>query len=219
MYYYKVLITPPKIDSVVDTNDNVDYYRINRMSKLNTLFNSLYNLSFNTEIPFQNILSQIYPDFKKYSDFEITPYFSQNLQLIKTEVLVTNFNVQKEFRYFNDFVLEKVRNELSEIGLVLPDRFRSHYFFESLSDCFSYCLELNIDRKATVIEVEFENNVKVHKMDNRLIADFYDHYTAKDFHKQAKMFLMKQTSSEPLHEIIYQGKYKIIRHISLCILN
>jgi hypothetical protein len=218
MYHYKVLAIPPKIGSSIDTNENIDHSRINRMSKLHNLFNSLYNLSINTDLPLQNIFSLIYPSFKPISNFEVNNYITLSVQLIKSEVLSTNFNIQ-EFRYFNDFVLEKVRNELGQTGLILPDRFKSHYFFESLSDCFFYCLELNIDKNCTVIEVEFQNNLKGHKMDNRLVVDFYDHYTARDFYNQAKKFLTKNSSAEPLYEVVFQGKYKILKHIPLSILN
>lgn len=219
MYHYKVIPIPPKIGSDIDTNDNIDNFRINRMTKLNSLFSALYNLSLYTNLSLQDILSLVYPNFKAYSTFEISPYITQIIKLIKNEVLKTNFNVYNEFRYFNDFVLQKVRNELDEVGIILPDRFKSHYFFESLSDTFFYCLELNIDRRFTVIEVEFQQNLKGHKMDNRLAVNFFDHYTAKDFHNQARMFLLKKSSENPLFEIVFQGKYKVINHIPLSFMN
>lgn len=218
MLYYKVIGKIPKIGTIIDTNESIDYYRINRISKLNRLFNLLYDLSFETNLPFQNILSLVLPNFNPISKFEVNQSLLSKIEIIKLEIIATNFNIHSEFKFFNDFILDKVKTELyNENKFVLPDRFKSNYFFESLSDCYLYCLELGLykNKNNKIIEVEFVDTIHMEKMDNRLVADFQNHYTSNHFYNQAKKFLTKKTSDNPLFEIIFQGKYKVNRLIPM----
>lgn len=218
MYYYKILTEAPKIGTIVDTNKFINYYRIDRQSKLNTLFNLLFELSFENELSIQNIFSLVYPNFKQYSIFESNQNILDKIEIIKLEINKINFNVNREFLFFNDFVLDKVKTELNnDFNLDLPDRFKSHYFFETLSDCYFYYLELgcNQNKNSKIIEIELIETIKLEKMDNRLIVDFQDYFTSKHFYNQAKDFLTKKKSENPLFEIIFQGKYKVNRLIPI----
>lgn len=47
-----------------------------------------------------------------------------------------------EFKYFNDFVLNLVRKDLAASNIIVPNRFKSHYFFEKIEDCKDYLKEL-----------------------------------------------------------------------------
>lgn len=218
MYYYKIVAKNINIQTIVSTCQSIDYFRINRMSQLNRLFNLFYELSSETNLSLQDILSLIYPNFNPISKFEIDKNLHSKIEIIKREIITTNFIVQLEFRYFNDFVLDKAREELCrQSDLLLPDRFQSHFFFESLSDCYSYCLELglNKDKNNKIIEVEFVETILLEKMDNRLVSDFHDYFTSQHFYNQAIAFLTKRNSENPLFEIIFQGKYKVKRLIPM----
>lgn len=216
MTYYKIVQNPKSVGTIINTEESFDSERIDRFSKLNNLLRLIYDVSNLDNVPIHYIISQIYPTLF-YPEIAIRDDISllNNIEKIKREILYANFNISSEFKYFNDFVLNKARYDLMlNSNLSLPDRFKSHYFFETMEECFDYYYNLNsVIIQCTIIEVEFIDQNCIYKMDNTYLTNFKNHYTSDDFYKDAKDFLMEETSENPLFEIIFQGRYKINAHI------
>lgn len=215
MNYYKIISNPPNIGTLINTNESWDNHRFNRFLKLNKLFKLIFEVSCEGKLPLLNILSQLYP--KQFiSDITIDNMskYEVVLKKIKKEILESNFNVALEFRYFTDFVLHEKRKELIEkLNLQIPDRFKSHYFFESIDDCFNYHYNIISPKQCTIVQVEIIDKISVCKMDNTYLTSFQNHYTAEDFYRHAEDFLMQKTSENPLFEVVFQGKYVITSHL------
>jgi hypothetical protein len=208
MNYYKILSNPPKNGTLIDTNKSWDNLRFDRFLKLNKLFKLIFEVSCEGKLPLLNILAELYPEqfisditVKNFSKYEV------ELKIIKKEIVETNFNVELEFRYFTDYVLSEKRKELGEkSNLKIPDRFKSHYFFESIEDCLNYHDNLITTKECVIVLVEIIDQISLCKMDNTYLTSFQNHHTAEDFYKHAEDFLMQKTSENPLFEVVFQGK-------------
>lgn len=212
--YYKLVSIAPAVGKIINTREMVDSTRVKRYSKLTNLFEQIYNCSKEYELPIVVIVFHI-----KASIFKRRNYKIENLELkkcikdIRKESSRQHFRVMKEFRWFNDYILEKAKTEIyNELGLVLPNRFESSYFFESIEDCYKYYFSLPSKHHTKIIEVEFIEQKMFKKFDNKLVSEFQDDYTSDDFFNQAKQFLLEQTSETPLFEVVFDGKYKVTNH-------
>jgi hypothetical protein len=58
--------------------------------------------------------------------------------------------------------------------------------------------------------VEFIETRELKRLDNYFLVNFQDYFTSNDFYNQAKDFLNAKKTEEPLFEIIFQGKYRVI---------
>ena len=213
-HYYKLVAIAPAVGEIITTQKGVDSTRVKRYSKLTNLFEQIYNCSKEYELPIGEIVFHI-----KASIFKRRKYKIENLELkkcikdIRKESSRRHFRVMREFRWFNDYILEKAKAEIhNELGLILPNRFESSYFFESIEDCFRYYFSLPSKVHTKIIEVEFIEQKVLKKFDNKLISEFQDYYTSDDFYNQAKLFLLEGTSETPLFEIVFEGKYKVTNH-------
>lgn len=215
MNYYKIVEKPSKVGAIIDTDKNFDLLRFERFKKLEKLFNLIFEVSSNSNLPLINILASLYPDlFSSEIIVENQNDLEDSLGALKKEIAISKFNVKYEFRYFTDYVLYKARTEIKkEINKPLPDRFKSHFFFESIEDCRNYYNNLISAKSSTIIQVEFIDQNRVYKMDNTFLTSFENYYTSKDYYRHAKDFLMERTTENPLFEIIFQGRYKVKEHL------
>lgn len=213
MNYYKIVPYPPKIGTVIDTDKLFDKSRISRVKKLERLFNLFCELSQNRDLSIHSILALLYPN-TLFPEEEIEKDFDlqNSLNEINQEILKTSFQLTSEFKHFNDFILEEVRRILKNNDISLPDRFKSHYFFESIEDCLKYYAEIRYKVRPTIIQVEFLEGSNSYKFDNNLLTKFENNFRAKDFYNQAEYCLKKGVTENPLFEIVLQGKYKVISH-------
>lgn len=216
-HYYKLVANAPTVGSIIFTQEMVDNTRVKRYSMLTNLFEQIYNCSKEYELPIGEIVFHIKASFCKRRKYKI-----ENLELrqcineIRKESSRQHFRVMREFRWFNDYILEKAKTEIfNELGLILPNRFESSYFFETIEDCFKYYFSLPRKFHVKIIEVEIIEQKILKKFDNKLISEFQDYYTSVDFYNQAKLFLLGEISETPLFEIVFEGKYKVINHIRL----
>ncbi len=215
MNYYKIIEEPPQIGTIIDTDKNFDLLRLERFKKLEKLFNQIFEISSSSNLPIINILAALYPNLY-YSNIlvENQNTLESNLDVLRKEIAISKFCVGIEFRYFTDYVLYKAREEIKkELNKPLPNRFKSHYFFESIEDCFNYYYSLEAVKPSTIIKVDFIDQNRVYKMDNALLTSFENHYTSKDFYRHAKNYWMELTTENPLFEIVFQGKYKVNEHV------
>jgi hypothetical protein len=216
-HYYKLVDIARPVGEIITTQEKVDSTRVKRYSKLTDLFEQIYNCSKEYELPIGEIIFHIKASFLKRRKYKI-----ENLKLkkcikdIRKESSRQHFRVMKEFRWFNDYILEKAKKEIHhELGLVLPNRFESSYFFESIEDCYKYYFNLPRKYHTKIIEVEFIEQKMLKKFDNKLVSEFQDHYTSDDFFNQAKLFLLEGASETPLFEFVFEGKYKVTNHYRL----
>jgi hypothetical protein len=212
-YYYKIIETLPRIGEVINTNRKYDSDRIKRYNQLHKFFRILYNYSKENQISVGAILNVICPYSDLSADFEAEDFNKKKRvlkrlfnQSIKNKINWSN----NELRFFNDFVLEKAKKEVSKtIKVKLPNRFKSNYFFETIEDCHRY---IQLKGHGEIIKVEFVKVGRIGKFDNNLINYFEDSYTAEDLLSQAKKFLSGETIESPHFEIVFQGKYKVISY-------
>jgi hypothetical protein len=208
MNYYKIVSEFPKVGSVLNTTENINYARFVRFSKLKQLFDLIFKLSSDHNLPIYDVL-------KFTNQIEIINNgmgFYDQIEIIKEEISKTNFILSYEFRYFNDYILEKARKDIfKELKIELPNRFESQYFFQSIDDCIRYNNELT-SKSNKIIEVEFNKIDAFFKGDNKFLINFDDYYTSEHFYNQAKSFLLESTTDNPLFEIVFIGNYKIIKH-------
>ena len=214
--YYKLVVFAPLVGVVIDTKTYIDYVKIKRYSKLTYLFELIYNCSKDFNMPIGNILFQVKANMFKRMKFKIDDVqLKKRISKIRNESLKKCFRLN-EFRMFNDYVLENVRNEINKLyAQELPNRFESCYFFESIDDSLKYYYKLPVKYHTKIIEVEFIETRSINKFDNTFLTEFQDYYTSDDFYLQANQFLFKHKSDKPLFEIVFQGKYKVIRHIAI----
>lgn len=208
MNYYKIVSEFPKVGRVLNTTENINHARLVRFSKLKHLFDLIFNLSRDYNLPIYDVLKFTNQNARINAEMD----FYDQIENIKQEISTTNFILLYEFRYFNYYILEKVRKDIfDETKLELPNRFESQYFFQSINDCIRYNNELN-SKSNKIIEVEFNKTDAYFKGDNKFLTNFDDYYTSEHFYNQAKSFLLESTTNNPLFEIVFIGNYKIIRH-------
>ncbi len=173
----------------------------------------MFDLSSNSNLPLLDILKALHLNHSEIL-IENQKEIENSLNALKKEIRISKFNAEVEFRYFTDYVLCKARTEIKrELNKPLPDRFKSHYFFESIEDCLNYYDSFDSVKSSTIIQVEFIDKNRIYKMDNKYLAHFENHYTSKDFYRRAKDFLSGCTSENPLFEVIFQGRYKVNAHL------
>lgn len=212
--YYKLVSIQEPIGTLINTEDKFDTVRIARFTELQYLLNLFFETSSRTNISICHILSQIYPEVVcPQTDVTESTNLTDDIEKIRNEINRTNFILHSEFRFFNDLVLAIARSELINEGFILPDRFKSHYFFDSLEQCFAYYVNLPSLTPCRIIEVEFLNIKQVYKLDNMFLTRFEETFTANDFYKQAKRCLSGDITDNPIFEIVYQGTYRIKKHI------
>lgn len=214
--YYK-LTKNPLAKTVIDTNETIDYKRFNRFSELKTLFNSIYSTSLEYNLPIGEIIFFINANiFKRLIYKAEHKTIKSKIKQIRRESINRKFNINIEFRFFNDFVLEKVRQDLIKNNdIILPDRFKSSYFFKSIDDCKKYYESLGGNYNCQIIKVKFIKTRELKKLDNYFLSNFQDSFTAINFYNQAQNFLLGEKSATPLLEIVFQGKYKILESYEL----
>ena len=214
IFYYRLLENPEPVGTIINTDDRFNGARLSRYLKLKDLFRCIFDVSKLSNVSVHYILSQVYPDFfRPETELVFERQLLDGIDKIRIEIDRTNFVLQSEFRYFNDFVLDMVHSDLSSDSVLLPDRFKSHYFFLSVQDCVRYYLELPNSRSCTVIEVELVEMNYFSKHDNSFLTNFENYFTASDFYNQAKKFLLGEVSRHPLIEIVFQGIYRVRRHV------
>src|SRR5690606_12772007 len=214
MSYFKIIEKQKILDSIINTEENFDFQRIQRFNNLNQLLELLFKASKSYNLSLHYILSQIYPNiFQPECDIRNEPNILQDIDKIRKEIFLVNFEVYTEFKYFNDFVLNLVRKNLATSNIIVPDRFKSHYFFEKIEDCKKYLKELRNYKPCEIVEVEIIEKNQLIKVDNTLLTTFQNHYTSCDFYNQAKECLTGKISLNPLYEIVFQGKYRITKNI------
>lgn len=201
MRYYKIVGVKQKVGTIIDTSERIDYLRIKRFEELKSLFQLIFEFSIKFNFSIEKTLTLIFSEMNEFSN-------NNELQTIQTEIINKKFICQKEFNYFIDFVLDKIRNE-SDFKLC-PDRFRSNYFFKKLDDCFIYNSNLGNINSPKVIEVEFLSVNSIFEGDNQLLTKFSKDFTAKDLYYQAKDFLSQKRTDDPLIEVVFNGKYRIL---------
>lgn len=214
--YYK-LTKNPLAKTVIDTNETIDYKRFNRFSELKILFNSIYSTSLEYNLPIGEIIFFINANiFKRLRYKAEHKTIKSKIKQIRRESINRKFNINIEFRFFNDFVLEKVRQDLIKNNdIILPDRFKSSYFFKSIDDCKRYYESLGGNYNCQIIKVKFIKTRELKKLDNYFLSNFQDSFTAINFYNQAQNFLLGEKSATPLLEIVFQGKYKILESYEL----
>lgn len=207
-FYYKIVENLPRIGKTIYTNRKFDRKRIKRQKKLDTFFELIYTYSINKNIPVAAILNEISPyQIPTAEDYEI-----DNILVIKLleEVNKNKFQWLNEERFFYDFVLTKAKKKIEKEKIeIFPDRFKSHYFFENLNDCYEY---MRYKGNGNIIKVKVLNEIVSKKLDNKLSNTFKDDDSAEDLLKQAEFYLLGGVSINPIYEIIFQGKYKIISY-------
>lgn len=214
MFYYKIIENPKAIGTIINTEENFDSKRIERFSSLKQLFKLLFEVSKSFNISLYYILTQIYPEkFSTEIAHRNEPDLLNDINKIKEEMIRTNFDITSEYKYFNDFVLDMVRAELPNITKFLPDRFKSHYFFETIEECKQYYSELSEPMPCKIVQVNIINKKIITKLDNRHLTNFQNHYTSDNYYHQAKACLFGVASKNPLYEIVFQGTYQITSHL------
>lgn len=210
--YYKIVASAPIRGTIIDTDDTIDFRRIVRYTELTKLFDLIFNYSSIHNQPVVEILHLINANFAERLKYNFQNRKSKSeINNIRRESFKIKFNINREFRWFNDFVLEKAKREIEkEQDVILPDRFRSSYFLESLDDCHKYYENLGSIYKCLIIKVEFIETRELKRLDNYFLVNFQNYFTSYDFYNQAKDFLNGKITEKPLFEIIFQGKYKVI---------
>ncbi|MBK8806049.1 MAG: hypothetical protein IPO21_05125 [Bacteroidales bacterium] len=214
MLYYKLIENPKVVGTIINTEDNFDFKRIERFSSLKHLLKLLFEVSYSNNIPLHYILSQIYPNvFRPEIAIRNEQKLLNDIEKVRKEMNRTNFDIFSEFKYFNDFILDMIRSDLANSNILLPDRFKSHFFFETIEECIQYHNELLNCRPCKLVEVELIDKKQIIKLDNRLLTTFENSHTSNDFYNQAKECLIGNVTENPLYEIVFQGKYQIKYHL------
>ncbi|GGB70000.1 hypothetical protein GCM10007424_07440 [Flavobacterium suaedae] len=217
--HYKIVNKSYRVGELISTSKNIDIKRKYRFKELTHLFNLIYNVSLKHDIAVHKIIELIHT--QNLTSIKVNEHISNSIIEIKNEIERTKFNIRREFRYFNDFILDKVRKDtFKENGNRLPDRFESHFFFKTIDDCIKYLTRLkSMDHRKKswlyfkifhIVEVVFIDQKNQHIGDNNLLTYFSNTYTSTDFYNQARDYLFSKNSLSPLKEIVFQGKYKVI---------
>lgn len=207
----------PRVGTIINTEDLIDYSRVKRYEQLVKFFEQIYNCSKEHEITISDILLYTISNFFKRRKYNKgNKDLKKCLRNIRKEGSKQNFKWETEFLWFNDFILEKVRKDIFEAhNLILPNRFESIYFFESREDCLKYYDNFRMKFFGKIIEVQLIETNNFSKFDNNLLTKFEVYYRSIDFYNQAKFFLLGGCSEIPLFEIVFQGKYKITKYLPL----
>lgn len=211
-YYYRIIKKDEaalyKTGNVVDSEQCIHTYRVNRNNELLKLFQLTAKYSKKKKKPVVEVLGQDIYD--SYSSGFL-------LNKIKKESIKTSFSPEHDLRFFIDFILEEARITIQKKhSKSLPSRFESCFFWENIEDCRSYCDKFSSYGPFIILKVSFIEKKQFERLDNVLISShFYDWFTSEDFFNQAKIFLLGGESNEPQFEIIFQGQFKIIEQILL----
>lgn len=212
---YKIIQDIIPIGKIIDTNECIAHERVGRCKELRNLFEMIYNFSADFNWPVSYLFLGIIPDFVSLQPNIIRRvlYYSRRL-VLKYKSRQFDFNV--EGNYFIDFILEKSRFCVQkDLKTELPNRGKSSFFFESLKDCNEYASKSNFKGEIFIVKVEFVETDLLFLFDNNLISDFSNCKISVDYLNQAKLYLNGGKSHNPLMEVVFQGKYKIISYESL----
>ncbi len=215
-YYYKIIQEFIPVGTIVDTNECINQRRTKRNRELRSLFEKAYKFSADFELPIENVLTNIIPNFYYLSrNFIKRIKYYIKLLIIKFKMKQLNFIGFIESNYFIDFILEKSRILIQqETKTELPSRYMSSFFFESVNDCNTYYPKFNCEGKIRIVKVEFVETRKLFVFDNNIISDFTNCITSIDFLNRAKLYLNGHISDNPFMEVVFQGKYKIVSYES-----
>jgi hypothetical protein len=215
-YYYKLVQNKLPDGKVIDTNKVTDKDRYVRNLKLKKLFDLIYNYSLDYQIPIQSIFFELRP--KKFQsivcDVDFVDWNYTFLKDIKNEVNKSRFVWGNETKYFfNDYLIGKAQSETEFLNIDFPDRYKSNYFFESKVDCINYLNDIHQQMPRPILIVDFIEVQKFKKFDNRMINNFDKSQISMDLLINTKKYLRGELTNNPLIEVVFQGKYKIITTI------
>jgi hypothetical protein len=196
--YYKILYKDAK-EKIINTIANRDNKRIFRFNDLKSYFEQISEFSSKNNIPIFDIIKEI----------NSTDNNNIYIQRLRELGVKKKFNWESiEGRYYFDFVLEKARKNISnKTGAVLPNRFESNFFFETVDDCFRY---MDDKSPGVVAKIEIIDCNLLFKADNKLLNYFPNSYTFDDLVNHSNKLWNGESTDEPLYEIIFQGKYRQI---------
>jgi hypothetical protein len=214
-FYYKVVQKHEPVGKIIDTNDCVNEYRVKRNNELKNYFNRVYNFSKDFETPILLVLNDVLLNFNQLPDSFIKR-INYNLKLkFLAKERKKCFFINEEAIYFIDYILEKTRINLqTKEKVILPNRFKSSFFFESETDSKAYLNSFQ-NPLLRIIKVEFIEETLLKKFDNNLVSEFFPYYTARDYDSQCKLYLSGIFFDKALVEVVFQGKYQIKSTISL----
>lgn len=213
-YCYKIVNSLSNHSGVIDTKASINKNRTNRYNELVRYFQYIYEFSYEKKMPIGQITNDLspyeffIPVIMIHIDNDYFP-FIERIKQIQEEI---NFDWSKrEFSHFIEYIFEKVRLQLNEeMNLNLPSRFESSYFFESKDNCRKYVQEKNLSH-VKIIKVEILNSEYLLKLDNSLLNYFPNDLNAVDLENQAKKYWLGETSENSFYEIIFQGRYKVLK--------
>ncbi|MDO9152135.1 MAG: hypothetical protein Q7U47_00210 [Paludibacter sp.] len=216
-FYYKVIQSHVPVGKIIDTNYCINEYRVLRNNELKSFFEKAENFSNEFELSISLVLNDtLLKLMKLHKTFIIKgiKYIVKMKKLAK-EREKCNFILNDESNFFIDYILEKKRKNLEiEENVILPSRFNSSFFFESADDCNKYYPKFNCNGEIQIVKVEFIETRKSFTFDNSIISDFSRCITSIDYLNHAKLYLSGYISDNPLLEVVFQGKYKIISYIN-----
>jgi len=125
----------------------------------------------------------------------------------------TDFFYHREFRYFNDYILEEIGMKLTSESNLLTSRYEALYLFKSESDSMRYLEQLPKSITSVpiyLLKIELINKEYLEQFDNNWLNQFDHSFTAKDYENQAKDFLSRKKSKTPLYEVLFKGEYKVV---------
>jgi hypothetical protein len=207
-YLFKLTPLPELENIVFDTDDKIDINRINRFYELLPLFKKIYSFSIRRQQPIHIIIENVF-----YNNcFQSIKKFKFNILVIQLISRIKKFKLNDEFKFFNDFILEKNRILLQETqNIYLPNRFKSGYFFSNEDECFKYYRSLqNGYYSCYLIKYEIIEERYSYKFDNRFLSSFDDSFDSVKFDVNAQNFLLGEISSDPIIETLFSGKLKVI---------
>lgn len=214
MYYYKVVENKMSIGEIIDTNSNINSYRYFRHKELIRFFDKVYEFSNEYNLPIIFILNDHYRDKSERAINNLIKRFKyiRKLRILKKEMRKYNFQIDTQGYLFIDYILEKTRLLLEKNeNLILPSRFNSSFFFEKVDDCKIYIKTFQ-NKLLNIIKVEFVEELSLKRFDNNLLS-FSPSFIASDYENQCKTYLLEILLENPLIEVVFQGKYKIISNI------
>jgi len=217
--YFKVVKGLQTDGSIVSTLKCQNHSRYKKYKELSKFFEFACRFSNNYNVSMDSIFGYCdVNDEDPISLFSIDEKGQEKLNNLRIIAKKCTFSYWNDSRFFIDFILEKARIESHRlIWKRHPSRFKSSFFFESIVDCVNYGITFNQYGPFQIIEVEFIKTKRYKMFDNSLIAEFPSYYTADEYLRQAKWFLNGENSDNPVNEIVFQGKYKIISQFPLTV--
>lgn len=154
------------------------------------------------------VIEEEYIDVHKVTDIE--NHRNQTISISSVNYFLESFDKKNNFIFFDngsylwEFITESVRLNFFNDK---PKRLESIFLFDSIESC-NYYISNHLKGNGKIYEIELIDTEDFFEADMRIIDNIENHILFEDLINEFADYWKGKNTSNPIKEIIFQGKYK-----------